>query len=139
MNNTINIYFKNGERGSISSPESPGGEISPSPEESTAGQQSKNSMSGAGAVGLYVLKQSVSYAISNIGEWTGNSNLQKQINGATKIVGYGTAIAVNPVMGSVGLAMDLITQEIDYYMKMSKEQDTLGILNRRAGNVNRSR
>ncbi len=139
MNNTINIFFKNNEGGSISAPENPGGDISPNPEESTAGEQSKGAMSGAGAVGLYVLKRSISYATSHVGEWTRDSRLQQQINGVTKIAGYASAIAINPTMGTVGLAMDLITSELDYAFKSRRENYSLSILNRRAGNLNRSR
>lgn len=141
MNNTINIWFKSGNsEGSVSSPESPGGQADfKSPEKNDAGEKTKGSMTTGKAVGMYLAKQSFSYATSHIGEWTQDSWLQNKVNSASKLVGYGIAIATNPIMGSLTLATDLITQTIDYHVKANREARTLSITNKRAGNINRSR
>ena len=140
MNNTINIWFRGEQDGSVSSPESPGGQADiNSPEKNNAGKKTTGAMSTGKAVGMYLGKQAFSYATSHIGEWTQNTHLQNKVNSATKMLGYGVAIATNPIMGSIALATDLITSNIDYYVKGRREMNTLGVLNRRAGNVNRSR
>lgn len=61
-----------------------------------------------------VLMRSVNYSTSNIGKWSGNTRVQNQINTAKQFVGYGIAFAINPVLGALTVAMDGVTNAIDY-------------------------
>lgn len=61
-----------------------------------------------------VLMRSINYTTSNVGKWTGSNRLQNQINNTKQLIGYGVAFAVNPVLGAVTVAMDGLTNVIDY-------------------------
>lgn len=141
MSATFNIYFNSAnDGGSVSSPESPGGTAMPeNPEQNDAGEGTRSVMTTSKAVGMYVLKQALNYSTSHIGEWTRDSAKQKQVDSIMSIAGYAVGFATNPVMTGITLATNIITSMIDYNTKASQEANSLRMLNKRAGNVNRSR
>lgn len=53
-------------------------------------------MAIAASLGVDAAKQIASSVSSNIGKWTGSSSRQRQIDTASKLVGYGVRIAVDP-------------------------------------------
>lgn len=143
MNNdtTINIIMKgSSEEGSTVSPESPGGTPNvDNPENNNIGNNTKSGLSTAKAVGYYLAKQGISAVTSRVGYWTRDSNLGNSINNITKMVGYAFAFTQNPIMTTLTLGVDVITSTIDYRYNANKESNTLTVLNKRAGSVNRSR
>ena len=144
MNNdtTINIVMTNGlaEEGSAVSPESPGGAPNiDKPENNNIGNNTKGVLSTAKAVGYYLAKQGISAVTSRVGSWSRDSNLGSSVNSLTKMAGYGFAFTQNPIMTTLVLGVDVITSAIDYRYNANKEFNTLSVLNKRAGSVNRSR
>lgn len=138
MENNINIYMHGtDESGTPSNPEAPTSEVDPtSPEKKS---KNKDSNFSGKAIGLYIAKQAFQMASSRVGQITRDSLLQERVNAIVKIGAYATAIAVNPVLGFLALGVDVANSSIDYAIKSSQEQSRLGILNERAGNINRSR
>ena len=136
----INIIFRNGaEPGNESNPETPGS--TPNPEDPS--EQKENAGKGTSfstkAMALYIGKQALNMATSRVGQVTGNSVLQDKVNAGLKVAGYATAIAINPIMGTLALGFDIANSAIDYHINANKENTALEVLNTRAGNINRSR
>ena len=92
-----------------------------------------NKKSNAAVVAKMVAMRSVSYATSNIGKWTGNSRNQNMMNTAKQTIGYGMALASNPWLGMAVIAMDGITNMIDYAWEMNKDKNRVNQVNARTG------
>lgn len=136
----INIIFKQPDAsGSESDPLAPG--ATPNAEDPTNQKEDsgKGSNFSTKAMALYIGKQAFNMATSRVGQITGSSVLQDKVNAGIKVAGYAMAIAVNPVMGTLALGVDVISSVVDFNINAGKEQSALEILNTRAGNVNRSR
>lgn len=86
-------------------------------------------------------RRTVGYATNRIGYWTGNSQLQDDINSAMSVVSMGAAIIANPALGIAMAAFSLATQAIDQAQKVKWENRQAVEYQRRSGNylVNRSR
>lgn len=80
----------------------------------------------AAQIGINAVKQTASYVTSNIGEWTGNRRLQQQVDNASRLIGYGVRIAVDPTpfkaasIASIGLELGM--QAIDYTIERKWER-----------------
>lgn len=61
----------------------------------------------------YVATRTMQFVSSHIETYTGDSSTQQAVNSISKIIGYATAIAVNPALGIAALAVDLTTTAID--------------------------
>lgn len=133
------IFGGNDESGTESSPTSPG--ATPNPENPT--EQKEKGGKGASfstkAMALYIGKQALNMATSRVGQVTGSSVLQNKVNAGLKVAGYVTAIATNPIMGTLAVGVDIIGSSLNYNIDAKKEREALGVLNERAGNINRSR
>ena len=61
-----------------------------------------------------IVMRAVNYTTSNIGKWSGNQANQNMVNAVKTMVGYGTAFAINPVLGVVTVALDGLTNVLEY-------------------------
>lgn len=79
-------------------------------------QQAKtnSSKSMAGVVGTMIAMRSINYVTSNVGKWTGSTRNQQVVNNVKQLIGYGVAFAVNPILGAVTVALDGVTNALDY-------------------------
>lgn len=80
----------------------------------------------AAQIGMNSVKQIGRYVASNIGEWTGNRMLQQRVDQASRLIDYGTRIAVDPTpfkvasLASIGLELGM--QAIDYSIERKWEK-----------------
>ncbi len=141
MDTNINIIFSNQQGGgSESDPEVPGATPNPeAPEETKKGGKEKDNSFNSKAIALYVGKQALSMVTSRVGVMTRSNVKQAQVNTAMKMVGYGVAIAANPVLGILAMGVDFINSSLDYKEKGRVEERRLSVLKERAGLTNRSR
>lgn len=72
-----------------------------------------NSKTKMNAVALMLGKQSINYAVSNIGKWTGNSHNQAVVNNVNDMVGIGMLAVVNPVIALASTAFRIGTTAVD--------------------------
>lgn len=84
-----------------------------------------NSKSTASMVATMVAMRSISYATSNVGKWTGNSQNQAAVDFITRATGYAVAFASNVYVGIATVALDSATYAIDYTMELywNKKQE----------------
>jgi hypothetical protein len=61
-----------------------------------------------------VAMRSINYVTSNVGKWTGSTRNQQVVNNVKQLIGYGVAFAVNPILGAVTVALDGVTNALDY-------------------------
>lgn len=73
-----------------------------------------NNKAKMNAVALMLGKQTVSYATSNIGKWTGDSHNQVIVNNVNDLVGIGMMAVVNPFIALASTAFRIGTTAIDY-------------------------
>lgn len=141
MDTNINIIFSNQQGGgSESDPETPGVTPNPeSPETTQKNSKEKDTSVNSKMIALYVGKQALSMVTSRVGVMTRSNVKQQQVNTAMKMVGYGVAIATNPVLGILAIGIDTANSIIDYNEKARVESNRLSILRERAGNSNGSR
>lgn len=91
------------------------------------------SKSMAIAAGTSIITKTIDYTTSNIGKWTGNSQNQQKINNIKELFGVGVAFAVNPILGSVNLALNVGTKVIDEMWRLDQEQKSLAQARARNG------
>ncbi|MBQ8426558.1 MAG: hypothetical protein IJX16_07575 [Clostridia bacterium] len=141
METNINIIFSNQQGGgSESDPETPGVTPNPeAPEETQKKPKEKDNSFNSKAIALYIGKQALSMVTSRVGVMTRSNVKQAQVNTAMKMVGYGVAIATNPVLGILAIGVDTINSALDYSEKARVEERRLSVLRERAGASNRSR
>jgi len=115
--NTYDIYwYKNQDKATPFSPESPTASIGTSP-------QNKNALFKDGALiamGLTVAKRTVDTVRSEIGSSTGNEVLQTDINNAMKGIGYLGAIAADGIIGGGLVVIDAVQKTIIYAREISR-------------------
>lgn len=120
------------DKGTPEEPKAPG---NTNPEDPT---EPKDSKGGGVKTALIVVaastvKKSIGYATSNVGKWTGSSQAQQAVDSATKMVGYGAAIAANPALGLATVAFDLATKALDYAFERKWQDRETEELRRRSG------
>lgn len=87
-------------------------------------------------------KQIISYAASNVANFTGNNLLQDQVNQQTEILGDITMLATGTLtkgwaglaVASVGIVTKKVFEQISIYNEERREQYAFDYLNKRAGN-----
>ena len=94
----------------------------PNPKVAVAKSASK--LAGYAIIGNTV-KTVTSYAINNVGTYTGNTVMQNKVNAGMQMASYGMQIAVNPIAGSISMLTDLILKQIEYDRK--KKEDSIGV------------
>lgn len=81
------------------------------------------------SMGIDIAKQIGNQVTSNIGKWTGNSRRQQQIEAASKLVGYGVRIAVDPTPFKIASLASIGIEEgfniANYYYDLNRERDSL--------------
>lgn len=77
--------------------------------------------------------------VSKVGATTRDSLLQRKINAAISMGQTALAFMVNPALGAVVTATSLISQVIDYNLKLEKQSNRAQRDWQRAGWINRSR
>lgn len=78
--------------------------------------------------------------LGRVGDITGNYALQKQINTAVTMVGYGTAIAINPFAGGIFVATSIASKAIGMVVDQRNdriEKDYYNTITRNRINNNR--
>lgn len=78
----------------------------------------------AAAVGM-VVKRVGSEAASMVGELTGDYFAQNQIDNVSTIVGFSTAIMINPVLGGTALALTVGTSAYKEAVSRAKQRYTI--------------
>lgn len=58
------------------------------------------------------IKNVVDTTLGQVGQITGNQNVQRRIDAAQQLIGYATQIAINPVVGGIAVGAQLITNAI---------------------------
>ena len=81
---------------------------------STEQVKANEKQSSIAAAGVYVAMGTANYVTSNIGKYTGNKQLQANIDNAKKVAGYGTAFAANFWLGLAVIAVDGATSVANY-------------------------
>lgn len=99
--------------------------------------KTKNQM--AGALKYAALQSTRELVVSRVGEFTRNNLLQQQIDAGINIAQTAMAFAVNPWLGAVTLATQVLSSVITYQTNVTKEAHRLGVTRERAGYMNRSR
>ena len=89
-----------------------------------ATKQSKENkkQSNVAAAGTFIAMRSVNYATANVGKYTGSKKRQTQINNATRLAGYGMALATNVWMGLAVIGVDAMTSIMDYNYERNIDQ-----------------
>lgn len=77
------------------------------------GAKVNNSKAKTNAVALMLGRQSINYATSNVGKWTGNSHYQAVVNNVNDAVGIGILAVVNPLVALAATAFRIGTTAID--------------------------
>lgn len=141
MDTNINIIFSNQQGGgSESDPKSPGVTPNPeAPEQTEKKGNEKEETFDTKAIALYVGKKALSMVTSRVGVTTRSSVKQAQVNTAMKMVGYGVAIAKDPVLGLLAVGVDTVNSILDYDEARKTEGRRLSVLRERAGMSNRGR
>ena len=80
-----------------------------------------------------IAKNTLNFAVSNTGNYTGNSVMQNKVNAGMQMLGYGMQIAANPVLGTVNVLSNLLFKGIEYNQKKSEEANALSQARERAG------
>lgn len=134
----INLYFH--DRQESGTPSSPLDENKPNVNDPTQPKGDNSKKAIGSAIALKVIKTATAQAASRAGQIYGSSQLQDTINSIGTLVGYGTAIAVNPIMGLSMLAVNVGINVLDYYIGKKDEERTLSVIKARASSsLNRSR
>lgn len=134
----INLYFH--DRQDFGTPSSPIDENKPNANNPTQPKGDNSKKAIGSAIALKVIKTATAQAASRAGQIYGSSQLQDTINSIGTLVGYGTAIAVNPIMGLSMLAVNVGFNVLDYYIGKKDEERTLSVIKARASSsLNRSR
>ena len=111
------------------SPQSPTNDIASSP-------KNNNSLLRKGAmiaIGVGVARRGLSAFQSEIVATTGNEELQSKMNNVMKIVGYGTAVAIAPIAGTIMVASDLLIQNIVNQRAMNRQNKMIEMNNKLKG------
>ena len=77
--------------------------------------------------------------MAKVGEVTRNNLLQQKVDIGIGVAQTVAAFIVDPVFGAINLGINLISQSIDYNLKVEKQANRLSVLAERAGYINRSR
>lgn len=134
----IHLYFH--EQNNTGTPSSPIDENKPNVNDPTQPKGNNTGKAIGAAVALKVMKTATQQASARAGQIYGSSQLQDQINSVGTLIGYGTAIAINPAMGLAMLAVNVGFDIADYYIGKRNEERTLSVLKARASSsLNRSR
>lgn len=134
----IHLYFH--ESNNTGTPASPLDENKPNINDPTQPKGNNIGKAVGSAVALKVMKSATQQAAARAGQIYGSSQLQDQINSVGTLIGYGTAIAINPAMGLAMLAVNVGFDIADYYIGKKNEDRTLSVLRARASSsLNRSR
>lgn len=96
--------------------------------ESVAGARSM-----AQILAVTTAKRSINYLTSNVGKWTGNSRNQRQVDAFKTAVGYGIAFSMNPLLGVATVAMDGLTNVLDYVYEQRNDRARVDNYNVRTG------
>ncbi len=79
-------------------------------------------------------RRTTGYVQGRIGYWTGNYQLQSDLNVMSGVVSAGMAIASNPVLGIALTAFSLATKAIDYALEVKWNNRSAAEYRRRSGN-----
>lgn len=113
-----------------------------------AGKKPKEQEETNTAKGSSTIKSALKYAtiqsarqlvVSKVGAVARDNLLQRKIDLAVGIAEHAVAFAINPVFGAINLGISLISQSIDYSLKLEKQTNRTTVLAERAGYLNRSR
>ncbi|MBR0189100.1 MAG: hypothetical protein IJQ23_01785 [Clostridia bacterium] len=138
----INLYFgdNSGAGGTENDPLTPGATPNPdAPEQIQKKPNEKDTSFSSKALALYVGKQALNMVVSRVGTMTRSNVKQQQVNTAMKMVGYGVAVSIHPLLGILAIGADTVNSILDYNEKARVEGLKLSILRERAGNINGSR
>jgi len=78
-------------------------------------------------------QQTISYALSNVGQWTGNQQNQLMVNNIQQAAGIGMMAVVNPWLTAATVGINLATTAIDEAFRKSQESVVLSQARARAG------
>lgn len=111
----------------VATPSAPQVDGEPNSKDPIAPKDKQNSAKKLAGVAMLAgsAKSAASYAINNIGKFTGSQYKQDIVNKALKGIGYASAIAINPVAGSIAVATDLAIQAFDYFYDKHWEEKNL--------------
>ena len=84
-------------------------------------------------VGKLIAYQTISYSLSNVGQWTGNQQAQQSINNIQEVVGIGAIAMSNPLLALGTSGFKLATTAIDEGIRRRKESVVLAQARARAG------
>lgn len=110
-----------------------GGNNTPNQESVDKNQNGSQSKSIAQILAVTSAKRSISYLTSNVGKYSGNARNQTLVNNVSKVIGYGIAFAVNPILGAVTMGFDAITTGIDSVWEMKWDKARAEQAKARAG------
>lgn len=74
------------------------------------------------AIAVMLAKQSINYASSNVGKWTGNKHNQAVVNNITDIVAIGMLAKVNPAIAVAVTGFRIATTIIDEQFEQKQQR-----------------
>lgn len=78
-------------------------------------------------------KGAASYAVSNVGKYTGSSSTQRKVNNTMEVGGMAMAMYLNPALGVANLALKIATSVMDELYRVKWETIELNQAKARAG------
>ena len=116
MQNKYEIYWRKEQNGTPNQPISPTNQATMSPRNNTSTLR-KSAMIGIGALAARRVFSTVRQEIRA----SGNERLQNNIDNAMKAVGYATAIAINPIVGTAYIALDTALGAVSYNRQLQRD------------------
>lgn len=137
----FNIYFNSDGNTQAGLPSDPSPDSNPVPEKNNPSTSHGGVKQIAGlATAVSFGKSALHYSTSHVQMYTGSSDMQDKTNATMGLIGTGTEIAANPVLGLAKTAFNLVTKCLDYVEKQREETINLAQARKRAGpNHSRSR
>ena len=87
------------------------------------------------AVASMVGSQALNYTTSNVGKWTGNSKVQKQINTINQVTALGMMAYVNPYVALATMAINVGTTALDEAYERKWDTRKSNLAKARAGEL----